>query len=278
MNQDASPYRIQAVHDAFRVLEALVKASEPMTAMEVAAETGISRNRSFRLMKTMEESGYIRSAAGSSAHRPTLKIFSLGQRVSSKLSIEDLARPILDRLRKELNETVYLTTRQGDDVVCLMTIESMRTFRITARPGSRWPIGRGAAGAALLLGSSEAYRSDYLDRQPQLRERWPAITEHFQREGVTYVDGRDGRTTDEDVIAMGIPLRDSEGESNFAICVTWPVSRVEIDLASLKESLRSSAEEIELELGYRYVPALVSSDIENAASEDRLIRSSDSPL
>lgn len=249
-DQSVSPYRIQAVHDAFRVLESLVNSGQPMTAIEVAAATGISRNRSFRLLKTMEEIGYIRSVDSGSAHRPTLKLFSIGQKVASQLSVEQVARPVLEELCKTVNETVYLTTQQGDDVVCLITIESMQMVRITAQPGNRWPLGRGAAGEALLLGAEDAFRHDYLERHPEVEKRWPVVTEHFGLKGVTYVDGREGRTSDEGVIAMGIPIHGPTSDSNFAMCVTWPVTRVGVDIEQLMIELKRSAAVLKLEMGF----------------------------
>lgn len=246
-----SPYRIQTVRDALRVLEALVGSGDPLTAIQLSLVTGVSRNRTFRLLKTLEESGYVRSESDSAAHRPTLKLFSLGQNVAALFTIESLARPVLDKLCREVHETVYLTMRQGDDVVCLLTIESMRTVRITAQPGSRWQLGRGAAGEALLLGANHEDRCQFVERHPEINERWQRISERYQGEGVTYVDGREGRTTDEDVIAMGIPIHDARGDAHFAMCVSWPVGRVAVDIGSLKAALRQSAVELEGELGYR---------------------------
>jgi DNA-binding IclR family transcriptional regulator len=245
-----SQYRIQSVYDAFRVLEKLVASGHPLTAIQLASLTGNSRNRTFRLLKTLEESGYVLSDGDGSAYRATLKLFTLGQEVSGQQAIENLVRPVLERLCEKVDETVYLTFREGDDTVCLLTVESTHMLRITAQPGKRWSLGRGAAGQALLLSASSEEKCRFLNCHPEIKERWPSITARFDREGVTYVDGREGYISDAGVIAIGVPIRDARGHADHAMCVAWPISRTPADIDAMKSALLESAGELERELGY----------------------------
>lgn len=245
----APPYRVQSAYDAFGLLEMLIAANKPLTASQAAAKINDSRNRTFRLLKTLEERGYVACDPDGNTYQPTLKLVMLGHEVARWRTIKSIARPIMERLRNETGETVYLTTREGQEVVCLLTFESERLSRISAQPGRRWSLGRGATGQALLLFAPEGVRSQVLDNHAGIANQWESVRTYYDRAGVTCVDGRDGHISDEEVIALGVPIRSAPKRAPYALGVAWPVSRTNADRNRIRTALLEGARALEGQLG-----------------------------
>lgn len=248
-DQGSSSYRVQSVFDAFGLLELMVAASRPLTASQIAAMTHDSRNRSFRLLKTLEECGYVAHSPADRTYLPSLKLFTLGQAVSRNQSIEAIAHAVMKPIAAEIGETIYLTMREGFESVCLVTIEGTQPVRITAQPGSRWSLGTGATGVALLLSAPEQVREQFLADHSNAETPFLTARARFADEGVVYVDGREGTILDEGVLAIGAPIRDSLGNADYALAIAWPYTRSTADYRVLRIALLGAVEKIERELG-----------------------------
>jgi DNA-binding IclR family transcriptional regulator len=63
----------------------------------------------------------------------------------------DTAMPIMRELAEELESTVALLVREGDEVVAIaVATPTQAAYHLAFRTGSRHPLGRGSAGIALL--------------------------------------------------------------------------------------------------------------------------------
>jgi DNA-binding IclR family transcriptional regulator len=248
-NAHGSPYRVQSVFDALALIEMLIARNRPMSASQAADVLNDSRNRTFRLLKTLEECGYVIHSPVDKTYRPSLKLLTLGQAVSKTLSIESLSRGIMAGLGEAIGETVYLCTREGLESVCVATIESSQMVRITAQPGMRWPLGRGASGTALLVSAPEEVVNRYLANDPDKLSIYQKVKKQYERDGVTFVDGRDGTIQDEGVLAISAPIHDASSNANYALAVAWPYTRSSADFAQIREALLEATAAIERHLG-----------------------------
>ncbi len=240
---------MQSAYDALRLLETIVSSGAGLNASELASQLGESRNRVFRLLRTLEESGYILQDASSRVYRPTLKLMSLGHVVARTYNLEALALPIMEDLRARSGETVYLVGSEGDEAVALLNLESSHLNRISAQPGRRWPLGQGAAGLALLLGRSERRIAQYLDLHEEMREPFERARARYERDGVTFVDGRHDDIHDDGVMAVGAPIPNHVGGLRVALAVAWPISRHGVDYDALRRMLLDSVAELQRALG-----------------------------
>lgn len=245
----SSSYRVQSVFDAFRLIEMLIAKNHPMSASQAADILNDSRNRTFRLLKTLEECGYVIHSPGDKTYRPSLKLLTLGQAISKSFSIESLTYDIMKNLGDELGETVYLSYREGLESVCISTIESPQMVRIAAQPGSRWPLGRGATGTALLISAPESVVQRLLSENQNLVPAYEKARKQLETDEVTYVDGRDGTIEDEGVLAISSPIFDVSGNANYALAVAWPYTRSSADLVTIRTALLEAVVAIEHQLG-----------------------------
>lgn len=127
--------RVTAILDAVGV--------ETLTATEIAHRTGLSKSTAHRVAQSMEAYGFLsrRDDGG----------YSMGRRMLS-LPLQALAAPFLEALREETGETAQLWVRQGDQRLCVESLDSHHRLRITAEPGLVYPL-HGSAGKILASGN-----------------------------------------------------------------------------------------------------------------------------
>ena len=146
------------------------------------------------------------------------------------MSLMRQARPALERLSEQLQETVHLLIREGADVRFVDGIESARALRVTSRTGMLLPAHCTAGGKALLAElDPEALRELYpTPTLPGLTPRSVRRRADLERELVS-VRQRGFATnvgeSEDDVTAVGVAVRDHRGRQRAAIAVALPSVR-----------------------------------------------------
>lgn len=157
---------------AARVLQAIASAPKGRTLREVTSQTGMSHPTAHRVCAMLIELGWL--------ERDQNKRFFLGKELSilglaalRRHPLEAIARPLLEALNAATGQTVYLLARSHDEAVCLSRIEGrsvVRTFLLDV--GSRWPLGWGAGGMAILATLPDTEAAEIIARN---RERFAAL-------------------------------------------------------------------------------------------------------
>mgnify|MGYP001186460044 CR=1 FL=1 len=131
------------------VLDALAAAgAEGLALGEVVARTAIPKPTAHRLLIAVEAHGLVRRRADG---RWVLggRLVELGRRASAAWPVAEVARPVLERLRDDSGESVQLYVRDGDERVCLVSLESRHELRTIVAEGARLPLAAGSAGRLL---------------------------------------------------------------------------------------------------------------------------------
>ncbi|CAN5169835.1 helix-turn-helix domain-containing protein [soil metagenome] len=143
----------QTLDRGLRVLEVLAGSPNGLTITALAAETGTNRTVVYRLVATLEVHGLARRDRGGLVH-VGLAVLSLARGL--KPVLRELSGPVLRGLAEELGMTAHLTIADGGEALAIAVVEPTWTdFHVGYRVGARHPLGRGAAGRAILLGRQE---------------------------------------------------------------------------------------------------------------------------
>ena len=139
----------QTLDRGLRILEHLAAAGSPRPVMEVATAVGLHRSITYRLLRTLEDRGFVeRDDAGRFGLGLAVSVLARGVRTSLQASATARLTPLVERF----GCTGFLVVRAGDDAVTLTSVEPRDVpSHVTRRPGTRHPIGRGAPGLALLM-------------------------------------------------------------------------------------------------------------------------------
>ena len=130
-----------------RVLGAVEEAG-PCTLADLVATTGFSRATAHRLAVALEAHGLLRRTAGG-RFALGLRLVGLGRAAADGLPLADAAGPALAALREATGESVQLYIRQGDQRVCVASLESPHGLRTIVPMGAALPLDRGSAGRVL---------------------------------------------------------------------------------------------------------------------------------
>ncbi len=106
--KEKSEYIIQAVSHALDLLEQFHGEVDELGVTELSKRLKLHKNNVFRLLATLESRGYIEQNKATENYRLGLKSLELGQTFIKQMGLLRQAKPILERLVKECNETSYV--------------------------------------------------------------------------------------------------------------------------------------------------------------------------
>ena len=111
-------YAIQAVENALTVLEAIGEIDGDIKITRLSETVGMSKASVFRLLSTFEKRGYIEKEE-EGKYRLGVSAYELSQKFLSRMGLLKEAKPVMERLVRECNETVYLAIRRNKEVLLL---------------------------------------------------------------------------------------------------------------------------------------------------------------
>lgn len=142
-----------------------------VTLQEVAIASQLPKSSAHRYLLVLENEGFVERDAATQCYRWGPAFISLQARQSDWLI--ERARPLLEKVRDEWDETVNLGMLVGKSVVYLDIVESPRAARLAARRGDRASLHSSALGKAIAATFSDEEVTDLLASagMPRLTER-----------------------------------------------------------------------------------------------------------
>ena len=138
----------QTLDRGIRALELVAATPGGMTVQEVADRLEVHRTIAHRLLATLADHHLI-ARGPDNRFRAGGGLIALASGLQSTL--RDTAMPIMRELAEELESTVVLLVREGEEVVGIaVAAPTNSTYHLAFRTGSRHPLGRGSAGICLL--------------------------------------------------------------------------------------------------------------------------------
>ena len=119
-----------------------------MSLTEVAAAAGLARPTARRLLLTLAELGYVRSAAEGFSLTP--RVLRLGSAYASSLGLWDVARPHLEDLVRQTGESSSMSQLDGCDIVYVARVAVPKIIALRVDIGTRFPAAPTSQGKVLL--------------------------------------------------------------------------------------------------------------------------------
>jgi DNA-binding IclR family transcriptional regulator len=173
---------VNALARGLAVLECFKGGDPPLSNQEMARRTELARPTVSRLTHTLSELGYLNYDARSGCYELGGSALALGQVATENLSIDRVARPLLQEFADLGPLTVGLGARERDQMVYLQICIGSAPLALRLEVGARVPIASTGMGRAWLSMLDEAERERVLDvlarREP---ESWPAMRKAIDR-------------------------------------------------------------------------------------------------
>lgn len=232
VKKDKSEYIIQAVSHALDLLEQFHDDVDELGVTELSKRLKLHKNNVFRLLATLESRGYIEQNRTTESYRLGLKALELGQTFIKQMGLLRQARPILDRMVEESDETSYVAIFKENHIVYLDVAETSLTVRVVSRVGSRLPAYCTASGKVHLAFMSEEELEATLAEQNFVQHTPTTLTSLDKLKAELEQIRANGYAVDNEELDLGVrcvaaPIRDYTRRIVGAVSVSGPNMRLD---------------------------------------------------
>ncbi len=170
--QDFDRYTVPGLERGLRILGEFSRNTPTLTAPELARRLGVPRSTVFRLLVTLEKMGFVERTDDGRAYALGLAVLRLGFEYLGSLTITELGRPIVERLRNETAYSTNLVVRDKRDIVYIVRAASPSPFASSVSIGTRLPAHATVLGH-ILLGDLSLSELKTLYPEPRLESISP---------------------------------------------------------------------------------------------------------
>jgi len=231
MTQPNGQY-IRSLERGLAVINSFSREHPAQTLSQVAAETGLTRATSRRILLTLAKLGYVDQNGRTFSLTP--KVLDLGYSFLSSLRVIEVAQPPMERLVDDVHESSSMTVLDGADIVYVARVPTSRIMTISLALGSRLPAYPTSMGRVLLAGLSDAELDAYIE-----------TTQFEKLTPYTVTDPNLFRTIIQQVRAQGFALVDQELEVGVR-SIAAPIHNARYDvIAALNVSCHASRTDVD---------------------------------
>jgi IclR family acetate operon transcriptional repressor len=147
--QPAPSYPISSVNNALRLL-LLFREQQAVRLTDACRYLGVAHSTAHRLLAMLAYHGFVRQDPRTRAYVAGPALIDVGLAVVQALDLRAQARPALEQIATEFDETAHLAVLEGNQVRYLDAVESTRALRVAQRTGILAPAHTTSVGKALL--------------------------------------------------------------------------------------------------------------------------------
>jgi DNA-binding IclR family transcriptional regulator len=147
---------------ALRVLLALQEYPEGRGVTDLARQLGLPKSAVHRLLVTFQACGFVQQQPQSSRYTLGLTLARLGLHAAEMFTPRRVARPYLEALAHEVEETVFLGMLHEASVLIVDKVEHGQVLRLSPTLGTLLPLRQTALGQVCLAGCLPAQRAALL--------------------------------------------------------------------------------------------------------------------
>lgn len=253
VSKDEQKNPIQVVERMMRLLDVLEKHPEPLGLKQIAQYTGLHPSTAHRILSAMSADRLV-DRVEPGAYRLGMRLLELGNLVKSRISVRELALPLMRELHAHTGETVNLSVRHDDEIVYVeRTAAGRSAMRVVHVIGTRAPLHATAAGKLFLLEEGFARLRDYARRTGLAPRTKNSITSIALLERELERTQRQGWATDNEEVEIGVRcfaagIRDDSGTLVAALSLSCPAERLKPQWGPL---VKETADRISHEIGHR---------------------------
>lgn len=158
MNKQQSTTR--SIDRALEILECFLYHGKSLSIAEIANITNLSSSTVHRIISALEAKNFVERNQNDKKYRLGYKIAELGKlcHTDNDHNLISIAKSHMEDLSRKYNEDVRLFIADGQDKLCVESIESTRSLRHIMYVGDRHTLYKGAAGRILLAYMEKSQR------------------------------------------------------------------------------------------------------------------------
>jgi DNA-binding IclR family transcriptional regulator len=222
-------YPIESVDNALQLL-LLFREQSTLRVADASRTLGVAPSTAHRLISMLQYHGFVEQDPRSKVYRAGAALAEIGLAVVRAMDVRAIARPVMERLSSDLNETVHLAVLDRNEVIFLESVESRYIVRVGSRVGMRLPAHMTALGKVLLALLPDDRLAELYPEEPLPRGARASVVKRKALFKSLKQIARDGYAVsvgeiESDVAAVAAPIRTPSGQVTAAMSVAVPVSR-----------------------------------------------------
>lgn len=164
-DKDKTKYSVQDVTKALDLLEMLADNNQKSTVATIAKNISLSKSKTISLLEILEQKGLVEHNLEERSYSLGVTAFGMAQHILKCANVIKVAHPIMEELARKLDEAIYITVMNNDDVLFLDMVDTLQQVKAADMVGKRFPFFTNAAGKVIKSLSS----TDFLTRNRRRR-------------------------------------------------------------------------------------------------------------
>ena len=248
---------VQSLERALTILNKLSDYPDGIQIARLSEQVGLSKSTVHRLLATLSNMNYVVKDTDTDKYKLGLQVLFLSRNILNNNDIVHTSKPYLEKLSREINETVHLCIEDRGEIVYIDKIESNQTIRMFSRVGNRAPMYCTAVGKILYSGMEPGYFEELVSQVNFIPKTEATITSPEKlREEIDKVKKQkyalDNIENEEGIRCIAAPIYNHTGKIIASFSVSGPSNRVTMDRINdiLIEKMRQTSLDISRNLGY----------------------------
>ncbi len=223
---------------------------------ELGKYLGVNKSSAYRLLKTLEENGYVEQVAEGGKYTLGLKLLKFRERILDSYEIRTIAHPFLEELTRVTGEAAGLSVRKGDEFFLIDCCSSPQYLGVILQVGDREEFFCTAHGKAMFAELPLEEQSRLISEAKLEKHTSNTICDAEELIAEARRNKARGYSVDDEETTLGMrcvaaAVYDFSGSVVAAIGISGPVDRVTKEkLGQYAETVSDMAKKISRRLGF----------------------------
>jgi IclR family KDG regulon transcriptional repressor len=205
------PSTIKSVDKALEVLEAFSEIEGGIRLSCLSEKLKMNKSGVHRLLQVFKNRGYVVQEKKNGEYHLGMAAFMVGQNIVSNMEILRTAKPVMEKLSRSCNETIYLAFQVGDKALFFENVTSLHSVNVMSLKGNSYVLDECTAGEVLLAFSTP--QEDAAGNQPKIES-----VSGIKKRGYS----RDADRLGEGVASLSVPLLNDSSMAVACLCLVGP--------------------------------------------------------
>ncbi len=228
---------MQATDRLVAILETIAQSADGAGVTEVSEKVGLPRSTVHRALTSLVKHRLVVQDPSTRRYRLGMGILRLASVLLEGNSLTVVCQPVLEEIKRDLQETVYLAVLDGAEALCVAKVDGVNPLRYFVEIGKVLPFHCSAAAKAILAYAPQAVLDALLEKRPLVAytPRTRVSPDEIRRE-LKQVQERGYALCLEEfepgVHAVSVPVFGVRSKPIASITVVGPASRLDANFIS----------------------------------------------
>ena len=247
---------MKTVKKVLDVLEAFEKPQVELSISELVASSRLNTSTVYRICSELVQRGYLARVGNRGKYRLGQRFIKFYDSLSEVTKLKDIALAFMQKLSKDINESVTLSVLVGSEITDIACVISSHKLQLHSNEGETLPLHCTSAGKIFL----SQMDSDTLNRVLKIKGISPRTTNtitdlNLLNKEITIVRREDIAFDDEEyelgIRSVATQVKGQDGNVIAVLAVIGPSIRISVQrMKELTPAIKGCSAEISRALGY----------------------------